>query len=93
MTTLERNKGGDPDRPITTFTITDEPVRDIVRVHHFLAPDRPATDVSSETYVRVGALPEELQKAARAALQPVLEDREWEAQQRAIADLAKRLPT
>jgi len=83
------NRAGDPDRPITTFTLTDEPIRDIVRVHHFLSPGRPPTDVSSETYVRVGALPEELQRAARAALQPALEDREWKAQQRAISDLPK----
>jgi hypothetical protein len=76
------SQGGDPDRPITTFTVTEEPIRDVVRVHHFLAPGKPSTDVSTETYVRVGALPKELQRAARAALQPALEDREWEAQQR-----------
>jgi hypothetical protein len=91
MPTPERfNRAGDPDRPITTFTLTDEPIRDVVRVHHFLVPGGPPTGVSSETYVRVGALPKELQKAARAALQPALEDREWEAQQRAISDLPKR---
>jgi len=85
-------KPTDPEVPFLTFTVSEEPVRDVVRVHHFLAPGGPSNAVATETYVRVGALPKELQRAARAALQPTLEDREWEAQQRAIADLAKRLP-
>ena len=72
-----------------TYTTKEEPIRDVIRVCYFWVPGRASEDAPTETYVRVGALPKELREAVRSALQPLVEEREREAQQRALRTLPR----